>query len=188
MDNLTNETYSGRVIFYDKNKGFGRIEHPEFGEVFLHQSKMEEGFKVAHKNDLLSFEVVPSTRKKGVYEAMNVKFILNENLDVLKDSLANKVTIQGKVLNMNAGGLLMDILGIEVFLPKSEVDVYEFNFGSAGLNQFAGKYMLQFCANSVFSACYSCDTASIQLIPAPTLTTNIEPAICNKNELMYFHF
>ena len=128
MDNLNDpNTYSGRVIFYDKNKGFGRIEHPEFGEVFLHQSKMEEGFKVAHKNDLLSFEVVPSSRKKGVYEAMNVKFILNENLDVLKDSLANKVTIQGKVLNMNAGGLLIDILGIEVFLPKSEVDVYEFN-------------------------------------------------------------
>lgn len=128
MDNLNdNNRHSGRVIFYDKNKGFGRIEHPEFGEVFLHQSKMEEGFKVAHKNDLLSFEVVPSTRKKGVYEAMDVKFILNENLDVIKDSLANKVTLQGKVLNMNAGGLLMDVLGIEVFLPKSEVDVYEFN-------------------------------------------------------------
>ncbi|MEI7801352.1 MAG: hypothetical protein WCI97_01780 [Bacteroidota bacterium] len=128
MDNLNDsKRHSGRVIFYDKNKGFGRIEHPEFGEVFLHQSKMEEGFKVAHKNDLLSFEVVPSSRKKGVYEAMDVKFILNENLDVIKDSLANKVTLQGKVLNMNAGGLLMDVLGIEVFLPKSEVDVYEFN-------------------------------------------------------------
>lgn len=127
MKTESNETYTGRVIFYNKNKGFGGISHPELGDVFLHQSKMGDIYKVAHKNDLVSFEAIPSTRKPGVFEAINVKFIENDNLDVIKEAFVSKVIMKGKVLTMNAGGLLLDVLGIEVFLPKSEVDVYEFN-------------------------------------------------------------
>ena len=127
MKNTTNEIFTGRVIFYNKNKGFGGISHPELGDVFLHQSKMGDIYKVAHKNDLVSFEAMPSTRKHGVFEAINVKFIENENLTIIINAFAQKATMKGKVLTMNAGGLLVDVLGIEVFLPKSEVDVYEFN-------------------------------------------------------------
>lgn len=127
MKTESNETYTGRVIFYNKNKGFGGISHPELGDVFLHQSKMGDIYKVAHKNDLVSFEAIPSTRKQGVFEAINVKFLENDNLEVIKEAFVSKVIMKGKVLTMNAGGLLLDVLGIEVFLPKSEVDVYEFN-------------------------------------------------------------
>ncbi len=127
MKNLTNEIFTGRVIFYNKNKGFGGISHAELGDVFLHQSKMGDIYKVAHKNDLVSFEAIPSTRKHGVYEAINVKFIENENLSLIINAFAQKQNLKGKVVNMNSGGLLLDVLGIEVFLPKSEVDVYEFN-------------------------------------------------------------
>ncbi len=127
MKNTANEIYTGRVIFYNKNKGFGGISHPELGDVFLHQSKMGDIYKVAHKNDLVSFEAIPSTRKHGVFEAINVKFIENENLTLIINAFAQKENMKGKVLTMNAGGLLLDVLGIEVFLPKSEVDVYEFN-------------------------------------------------------------
>ncbi|GDX51697.1 hypothetical protein LBMAG27_07440 [Bacteroidota bacterium] len=127
MKNTANETYTGRVIFYNKNKGFGGISHAELGDVFLHQSKMGDIYKVAHKNDLVSFEAIPSTRKHGVFEAINVKFIENENLNIIINAFAQKENMKGKVLTMNAGGLLLDVLGIEVFLPKSEVDVYEFN-------------------------------------------------------------
>ncbi len=127
MKNESVKIFSGRVIFYNKNKGFGRIGHPELGEVFLHQSKMGVVYKVAHKNDLVSFEAIPSTRIKGEYEALDVKFIQNENLQLIQESFAGNKLLKGKVLTMNAGGLLLDVLGLEVFLPKSEVDVYEFN-------------------------------------------------------------
>ncbi len=127
MKNTEGQIFTGRVIFYNKNKGFGGISHPDLGDVFLHQSKMGDIYKVAHKNDLVSFEAIPSTRKHGVFEAINVKFIENENLSLIINAFAQKENLKGKVLTMNAGGLLLDVLGIEVFLPKSEVDVYEFN-------------------------------------------------------------
>ena len=121
------ERYKGRVIFYSKDKGFGSIEHPEFGNVYLHFSKMIDDYRVAHANDIVEFEVIPSSRKRGVYEALDVQFIENEHLDKVINAFQNNVTLYGKVRNINAGGLLVDFEEIELFLPKSEVDIYEFN-------------------------------------------------------------
>ena len=88
---------------------------------------MINDYRVAHANDIVEFDSIPSERKKGVYEALNVEFIENEHLDKLIDAFQNNVTVTGKVRNINAGGLLVDFEGIELFLPKSEVDIYEFN-------------------------------------------------------------
>ncbi|HAP01771.1 MAG TPA: hypothetical protein DCQ93_07615 [Bacteroidetes bacterium] len=131
----TQKTYEGRVIFYDKSKGFGRIQNNELGNVFLHQSKFVENYKMGHANDLVSYEVIPSTKKPGVFEAINVRFVKNENLQTIIEAFAEKSNLKGKVLKMNAGGLLMDIYGIEVFLPKSEVDIFEFNSYTVFLNK-----------------------------------------------------
>jgi len=119
--------YKGRVIFYNKDKGFGAIDNPELGSVYLHFSKMIEDYRIAHTHDEVEFNAIPSTRKKGVYEALNVQFIKNEHLDKIINAFQDKTTIYGKVRDINAGGLLIDFEGIELFLPKSEVDIYEFN-------------------------------------------------------------
>ena len=121
------QKYKGRVIFYSKDKGFGAIEHAELGSVYLHFSKMIDDYRIAHANDEVEFEAIPSTRKKGVYEAINVQFIQNEHLDKIINAYQQKATLTGKVRDINAGGLLIDFEGIELFLPKSEVDIYEFN-------------------------------------------------------------
>src|SRR6185436_10857131 len=123
----TEKKYRGRVIFYNKDKGFGAIENTELGSVYLHFSKMIDDYRIAHANDEVEFEAIPSTRKKGVYEAINVQFLMNEHLDKIIDAFQNKKTLYGKVRDINAGGLLVDFEGIELFLPKSEVDIYEFN-------------------------------------------------------------
>lgn len=119
--------YRGRVIFYAKDKGFGSIENTELGNIYLHFSKMLNDYHIAHANDEVEYEVVPSTRKRGVYEAINVQFIQNEHLDKIINAYKNKTILRGKVKEINAGGLLIDFEGIELFLPKSEVDIYEFN-------------------------------------------------------------
>lgn len=119
--------YMGRVIFYNKNKGFGAIENRELGSVYLHYSKMLEDYKIAHPDDEVEFEALPSTRKKGVYEAINVHFLGNVHLAKIKKAMDERTTMQGKVKDINSGGLLVDVEGIEIFLPKSEVDIYEFN-------------------------------------------------------------
>jgi ribosomal protein S1 len=130
-----NNIYNGKVIFFIKEKGFGAIECPELGSVYLHLSKMIGDYKFARPGDEVLFEAAPSERKRGVYEAINVQFIKNDNLAVIIDSMKNHKPLQGLVVNMNNGGLLMKVLGIDAFLPKSEVDIYEFNSHKFLLNK-----------------------------------------------------
>ncbi|HZF99432.1 MAG TPA: cold shock domain-containing protein, partial [Chitinophagales bacterium] len=125
--NDVEKVYSGTVIFFLKEKGFGAIQTQELGSVYLHFSKLTEGYKFARPGDEVLFHAVESQRKRGVYEALEVKFVKNDNLALIVASMENKTPIRGLVVNMNAGGLLMKILGIDAFLPKSEVDIYEFN-------------------------------------------------------------
>jgi ribosomal protein S1 len=130
-----NNIYNGKVIFFIKEKGFGAIECPELGSVYLHLSKMIGEYKFARPGDEVLFEAVPSERKRGVYEAINVQFLKNDNLSVIVEAMKNKKPLKGLVVNMNNGGLLMKILGIDAFLPKSEVDIYEFNSHKFLLNK-----------------------------------------------------
>lgn len=129
------QIYSGKVIFFIKEKGFGAIECIELGSVYLHFSKMLSDYKFARPGDEVFFEAAPSIRKKGIYEALSVQFIKNENLSLIVDAMNQRKPIQGLVVNMNNGGLLMKILGIDAFLPKSEVDIYEFNSHKFLLNK-----------------------------------------------------
>src|SRR5579872_6507938 len=94
--------YKGRVIFYNKNKGFGAIENTELGSVYLHYSKMIDDYKIAHPDDQVEFEALPSNRKKGVYEAINVQFLWNVHLDKIKKALDQKITLKGKVKDINS--------------------------------------------------------------------------------------
>jgi len=143
------KVYSGTVIFFLKEKGFGAIQTQELGSVYLHFSKLTEGYKFARPGDEVLFHAVESQRKRGVYEALEVKFVKNDNLALIVASMENKTPIRGLVVNMNAGGLLMKILGIDAFLPKSEVDIYEFNSHRFLLNKTIDVIVLEVQERSV---------------------------------------
>ena len=143
------KVYSGTVIFFLKEKGFGAIQTQELGSVYLHFSKLTEGYKFARPGDEVLFHAVESQRKRGVYEALNVRFVKNDNLALIMASMENKTPIRGLVVNMNAGGLLMKILGIDAFLPKSEVDIYEFNSHRFLLNKTIDVIVLEVQERSI---------------------------------------
>ena len=50
----------GNVKWYDKNKGYGFVDHND-QDVFIHWSEMKEKF-VPETNDLISFDVVPGEK------------------------------------------------------------------------------------------------------------------------------
>jgi ribosomal protein S1 len=141
--------YSGTVIFFLKEKGFGAIQTEELGSVYLHFSKLQPDYKFARPGDEVVFNAAPSQRKKGVYEALNVHFVRNENLSQIIQAQQDKTPIRGLVVNMNAGGLLMKILGIDAFLPKSEVDIYEFNSHRFLLNKTVDVMVLEVQERSI---------------------------------------
>lgn len=141
--------YSGTVIFFLKEKGFGAVQTEELGSVYLHFSKLQADYKFARPGDEVVFNAVQSERKRGVYEALNVRFVKNDNLAQILDARDNKTPLKGLVVNMNAGGLLMKILGIDAFLPKSEVDIYEFNSHRFLLNKTIDVMVLEVQERSI---------------------------------------
>lgn len=110
---------------------------------------MQPDYKFARPGDEVVFLAVPSERKRGVYEALEVRFVKNENLAQIIKSQEEKTPIQGLVVNMNTGGLLMKILGIDAFLPKSEVDIYEFNSHRFLLNKTIDVIVLEVQERSI---------------------------------------
>lgn len=141
--------YSGTVIFFLKEKGFGAIQTEELGSVYLHFSKLQPDYRFARPGDEVVFNAAPSERKRGVYEALNVRFVKNDNLAQIVKARDEKTPLKGLVVNMNAGGLLMKILGIDAFLPKSEVDVYEFNSHRFLLNKTIDVLILEVQERSI---------------------------------------
>lgn len=141
--------YSGTVIFFLKEKGFGAIQTEELGSVYLHFSKLQPDYKFARPGDEVVFNAVPSQRKKDVYEALNVRFVRNDNLTKIIKAKEEKTPVRGLVVNMNAGGLLMKIFGIDAFLPKSEVDIYEFNSHRFLLNKTIDVLVLEVQERSI---------------------------------------
>lgn len=143
------QIYSGTVIFFLKEKGFGAIQTDLLGSVYLHFSKMLPDYKFARPGDEVLFNAIPSVRKPGVYEAIDVRFIKNDNLDKINKAQREKTPVRGLVVNMNAGGLLMKIYGIDAFLPKSEVDIYEFNSHRFLLNKTIDVMVLEVQERSI---------------------------------------
>lgn len=141
--------YTGKVIFFIKEKGFGAIDCVELGSVYLHFSKLIGDYKFARPGDEVIFDAQLSERKRGVYEAINVQFIKNENLSQIRDAMMTNKPIQGLVVNINTGGLIMKILGIDAFLPKSEVDIYEFNSHKFLLNKTIDVMVLEIQERSI---------------------------------------
>jgi ribosomal protein S1 len=141
--------YSGTVIFFLKEKGFGAIQTEELGSVYLHFSKLQPDYKFARPGDEVVFNAVQSQRKRDVYEALNVRFVKNDNLSKIIKAQQDKTPLRGLVVNMNSGGLLMKILGIDAFLPKSEVDIYEFNSHRFLLNKTIDVLVLEVQERSI---------------------------------------
>ncbi len=131
----TGQINKGKVIFFLKEKGFGAIQSEEYGSVYLHFSKLNSDYKFPRAGDEVCFEVRLSERKKDVYEALNVFFIQNKNLEIIRKAQEAQIPLKATVLNMNQGGLLVKVLNIDAFLPKSEVDIYEFNSHKFLLNK-----------------------------------------------------
>lgn len=145
----SDKIYRGTVTFFLKEKGFGAIQCEELGSVYLHFSKLVSSYKFPRAGDEVFFEAVPSNRKRDVYEALNVHFIANKNLEVIQKAQEAKVPLKAQVVNMNQGGLLVKILGIDAFLPKSEVDVYEFNSHKFLLNKTIDVMILEIQERSI---------------------------------------
>lgn len=71
-ESLVGSILKGHILWFDPQKGFGFIERPVGGEVFLHHSDIVEGSRVPQEGQPVEFGIIPGP--KGP-KAINVKVL-----------------------------------------------------------------------------------------------------------------
>ena len=68
------EKQQGRVKWFNNAKGYGFIEHPEGGDVFVHYSEiMGQGYKTLDQGQLVEFELVSRPKGQQAEKVMKVE-------------------------------------------------------------------------------------------------------------------
>ena len=69
---------TGKVKWFNNEKGFGFIEHNEQEDIFVHYSAIQlEGYKTLTENQLVEFRLIETS--KG-FQATNVKLLKEAKL------------------------------------------------------------------------------------------------------------
>ncbi len=103
----------GDVILDINYKADGMIPLSEF-------RGMEEGLKIG---DYVDVYVESKEDENGHLVLSRRKAKLLKAWDTLVDSYENGTIIKGQVVSKTKGGLIVDVLGLETFLPGSQIDI-----------------------------------------------------------------
>jgi cold shock CspA family protein len=113
-------TLKGRINWFDPEKGFGFIEHPEAGHVFLHHTDIVEGSRTPTEGQQVIFGLLPGP--KGP-KAINAKVLDVSAMEVPRE-LPRQATLNGKIkwFNPEKGfGFIDHPEAGDVFLYHTEI-------------------------------------------------------------------
>lgn len=120
VDTLDNEVVQGEVVFMTDREAIIDINAKSEGVISLNEFRYNPDLKVGDKVDVLidiredsSGQLVLSHRKARVIRAW-------ERVNLAHDE---ETIINGHVLCRTKGGMIVDVFGIEAFLPGSQIDV-----------------------------------------------------------------
>ncbi|HLW14174.1 MAG TPA: 30S ribosomal protein S1 [Flavobacteriaceae bacterium] len=120
VDTLDNEVVEGEVVYMTDREAIIDINAKSEGVISLNEFRYNPDLKVGDKVDVLidiredsSGQLVLSHRKARVIRAW-------ERVNLAHDE---ETIINGNVLCRTKGGMIVDVFGIEAFLPGSQIDV-----------------------------------------------------------------
>lgn len=120
VDTLDNEVVEGEVVYMTDREAIIDINAKSEGVISLNEFRYNPDLKVGDKVDVLidiredsSGQLVLSHRKARVIRAW-------ERVNLAHDE---ETIVNGYVLCRTKGGMIVDVFGIEAFLPGSQIDV-----------------------------------------------------------------
>ena len=120
VDTLDNEVVEGEVVYMTDREAIIDINAKSEGVISLNEFRYNPDLKVGDKVDVLidiredsSGQLVLSHRKARVIRAW-------ERVNLAHDE---ETIVNGNVLCRTKGGMIVDVFGIEAFLPGSQIDV-----------------------------------------------------------------
>ncbi len=115
------QVVDGKVIFLDKKEVIVNIGYKSDGIIPASEFRYNPDLKVG---DTVEVYVENQEDKKGQLVLSHKKARLNKSWDRVNTALENEEIIQGYIKCRTKGGMIVDVFGIEAFLPGSQIDVH----------------------------------------------------------------
>ena len=124
----------GTVISVDKKEVVVNIGYKSDGIIPASEFRYNPDLKVGDKVEVY---VESAEDKKGQLLLSHKKARMSKSWDKVNEALEADAIIQGYIKCRTKGGMIVDVFGIEAFLPGSQIDVHPIR----DYDQFVGKTM-----------------------------------------------
>jgi small subunit ribosomal protein S1 len=128
------QVVDGKVISVDKKEVVVNIGYKSDGIIPASEFRYNPDLKAG---DVVEVYVENAEDKKGQLILSHKKARLSKSWDRVNAALDNEEVVQGYIKCRTKGGMIVDVFGIEAFLPGSQIDVHPIR----DYDQFVGKTM-----------------------------------------------
>lgn len=128
------QVVEGTVVALDKKEVIVKIGYKSDGIIPASEFRYNPDLKVG---DIVEVYVENQEDKKGQLILSHKKARLSKSWERINAALDNQEVIQGYIKCRTKGGMIVDVFGIEAFLPGSQIDVHPIR----DYDQFVGKTM-----------------------------------------------
>jgi len=128
------QVVDGTVISVDKKEVVVNIGYKSDGIIPASEFRYNPDLKIG---DVVEVYVENAEDKKGQLVLSHKKARLSKSWDRVNEALDQEQIIQGYIKCRTKGGMIVDVFGIEAFLPGSQIDVHPIR----DYDQFVGKTM-----------------------------------------------
>ena len=111
----------GTVISIDKKEVIVNIGYKSDGIIPASEFRYNPNLKIGDKVEVY---VENQEDRKGQLVLSHKKARLTQSWDRVNEALDNDEVIQGYIKSRTKGGMIVDVFGIEAFLPGSQIDVH----------------------------------------------------------------
>ncbi|MBQ1797542.1 MAG: 30S ribosomal protein S1 [Prevotella sp.] len=115
------QVVDGKVISVDKKEVVVNIGYKSDGIISASEFRYNPDLKVG---DIVEVYVENQEDKKGQLILSHRKARLSKSWERVNSALENEEVIQGFIKCRTKGGMIVDVFGIEAFLPGSQIDVH----------------------------------------------------------------
>ena len=115
------QVVDGKVISIDKKEVIVNIGYKSDGIIAASEFRYNPDLKVG---DTVEVYVENQEDKKGQLVLSHKKARLSKSWDRVNAALDNEEIVQGFIKCRTKGGMIVDVFGIEAFLPGSQIDVH----------------------------------------------------------------
>ncbi|MGN0068204.1 MAG: 30S ribosomal protein S1 [Prevotella sp.] len=115
------QVVEGTVISIDKKEVIVNIGYKSDGIIPASEFRYNPDMKIGDKVEVY---VESQEDKKGQLELSHKKARLSKSWERVNAALDNEEVIQGYIKCRTKGGMIVDVFGIEAFLPGSQIDVH----------------------------------------------------------------